>query len=89
MKIKPSQYNVRCKGGIYLSHDSCSFSLFSSLHLTLVSGNMCFRAGLEIHLKAGSQKALWVTEMERTEHKEKRALSLSHSLLLSLNFPPT
>lgn len=74
-----------------------SFTRFS-LPLTLVSGNMCFRAGLEIHSKAGSQRALWVTEMERTEteHKEKRewklsplALSLSHSLLLSFNFPPT
>lgn len=74
-----------------------------------VRQHMCFRAGLEIHSKAGSQRALWVTEMVRTQGEREQtaalqmrvikkkenenshpiALSLSHSLLLSLNFPPT
>lgn len=52
---------------------------------------MCFRAGLEIHSKAGSQRALWVTEMERTEreHKEKREWKLSPHSPLSFSFSPS
>ncbi len=83
----------RCKGGIYfslmtvaLSHSSLCHRplLFLTSSDSVVRQHMCFRAGLGIHLKAGSQRALWVTEMERTQgergsssspdesHKEKR-----------------
>lgn len=108
--VNDANVGGRCKGGISfslmtvaLSHSSLCHRplLFLTSSDSVVRQHMCFRAGLGIHLKAGSQRALWVTEMERTQgeressgspdesHKEKREWKLSPHSPLSFSFSPS